>query len=1415
MKTRNILNLFTAFSASLFIFKGVNAAFPTCDSKKDDKDTTIYTNDTKDYTFCIYKATNQLSTYDVSNNKNPPTPISFASGGGLVFVKKVPTYTTLSSGETSASFLLDVSVTEKEGGSTEQKTATEKTIEKDNYIDLNGLIISCTDKGSCSDVTPSSPASNVFFIQNQGKKLIKYDSSTSKAESISIKEGYYLNGAETTQLIQCKSGECKEVSGSENNIFIDAGSDDEKSPNLIKCVSDTVAGADPVVKCTSESVSEGVFVNSSEIDKATKPLISCKSNKCEAVDIKESSLYFEDSMEPSKVIHCTSSPKCSKEDGADGDIFVGRKTDSSDEAFSIIKCEDKGKENEPKIECKIDTPSSDGYYLNAGSDASSNQVIACDNGCSTLKVNPGYYKNANAGKDATNIFIECVNECKIIEKSAVKACISEPESSMACYDASSSGLKFLEKSTNVTEYVYSSSDLYSYTNVASFPTINNSNGVTTLFRISKYGIERYISSGVIAVSPSSHQLVTDVSNSVIGTDVELYDCSTSTKICTQRASCQANTYMFDAENNKALNCDSDAKLVDVSTQGNYFVDTSTLVGSRTPYIISCSGGVCSHILPSTPSYYINSGYDNETKALIYCNGSSCSTTAASSGNYIANQQEGIIVCTSSSNCSYKDAASAGSNTNYVNAGANKSTYALISCKKNVCMPKAARTGYYFSDSVTSLIYCESNNVCNVITPTVNYYFYADTSDTGKNYIINCSKIASSIVCAKEVADTGSYLTSQSNVLVTCSASGTCKQEVAKPGYYQSAVKITINTSRDLTSVGSESELVSDITARDSTTTYNIIECSTTNCELLTAEELANIPVCEYSADKCYITLAYALGKTTVNSISAGGICTNADRSVFYFATDTIVVAPNVIAGTTTTYVYTTTTTNCIVVGKKYADQYYTVGSDIYRLNDGTVSHFFDTGNYFINVEKNALVNGNNIDNYNDENVKLYQCNGTTCKILDSPENSTYFADVNKRILKFNVNSDSYSFAYEKDIICIFANNKCTPNADLNGREFCITYKGEICLAANDIKNRETGECYRASSVGNSIYGYNQYLYKMNLYSATIVEENGYNIVSLSTNNTVSSKDYKNRLVNGNSIKIYGCHSASCKVYEPEEDVYYYDDDAKVIIKKEEESWVAPSTSGYALISSTPGEKYIYKFKTDNDQVTLLSKAASGYYYTIDNEMYDCNENDNECVPISETDYYFTNTGEIYYCVYDSENLEKTECTKQSCYVGQNYYISENYYRCEAGSYLTPIKSRNCKYDENVVVNFPTILKEEFPNTIKQAIESIEKNNNSTAVATRSNKKYLSVVPAIFTNCTYNVEETEASYDFVCINNYVSVNEDDDSLEICSIENLGYVECVDDETNPEKCTPSSAFTRVVFNFFTIAITVFSALYLMLF
>jgi len=108
------------------------------------------------------------------------------------------------------------------------------------------------------------------------------------------------------------------------------------------------------------------------------------------------------------------------------------------------------------------------------------------------------------------------------------------------------------------------------------------------------------------------------------------------------------------------------------------------------------------------------------------------------------------------------------------------------------------------------------------------------------------------------------------------------------------------------------------------------------------------------------------------------------------------------------------------------------------------------------------------------------------------------------------------------------------------------------------------------------------------------------------------------------------------------------------------------------------------------------------------------------------------------------------------------------------------------------VNFPLALTEEFPDKIKQAVDDIQKNNNSTAVVTRRGKNYLEAVSGIFTNCTYNVEETKSTFDLVCVNNYVRIDDETDEVKICNVDQLGYVECIEDEENPEKCSVSGTF-----------------------
>jgi len=94
------------------------------------------------------------------------------------------------------------------------------------------------------------------------------------------------------------------------------------------------------------------------------------------------------------------------------------------------------------------------------------------------------------------------------------------------------------------------------------------------------------------------------------------------------------------------------------------------------------------------------------------------------------------------------------------------------------------------------------------------------------------------------------------------------------------------------------------------------------------------------------------------------------------------------------------------------------------------------------------------------------------------------------------------------------------------------------------------------------------------------------------------------------------------------------------------------------------------------------------------------------------------------------------------------------------------------------------------------MEDIQKNNNSTGIVTRRTKNFLSAVSGIFTNCTYDVEETKSTFDLVCINNYVQVDKKSNELKICSVEQKGYVECIEDEENPNKCHASAAWLTYI-------------------
>ena len=1217
-------------------------------------------------------------------------------------------------------------------------------------------------------------------------------------------------------VILCDTNECKILESKDGDIYLT----EDKNIKIIKCTSSgcntgdasvgtylSAAGGDkPLIKCTDNQGSTECTLDKANADEHyisaldTKSLISCESETSCAIDSAPVNSYYVNS-ENKQLINCYSK-SCQSQSGENNGYYLSY--NKEDETYSVIKCAG------DEIKCTTKTTSNfEGYFRNAGSTNSSYPLIECSNNkCEALKIGkdilPGYYVDVTEGNEKILVCNE--NSCTVDSSNAYGGSVNGNYKYVQ-----SEGLKLLiNQNADEDEDKYSDAAssneigdaLYYYIEVDSnkgFPSVTTNN-LSTLFKVSKYYIARVITNGVKFVDAQNK--VTD--SGTPGSETTIYTCNKTKKTCSAGKSCVVGTYLLDVENKKGYECNSKGQIIEIKDDG-YYVDSSN--GNSKRPVIHCVSGECVSVTSS--SYYKNAGSDSSTYPLIYCNGVTCNTSTASSGYYLGVKEEsenvGIIKCSSSTSC--EEITSNGikkSEHYYLNSGNDKIQSPIIKCKNKTCATSKASEGYYITNDSSILILCENAVSCTTINASVGYYNAANI-DSGKK-IIECTAL-SNINCEVKDASVGYYVAKTPNILINCIVTP-CKAISVTNGIYRSATTQIISSKRD--SIPDEGDEVANLGRATTSVVYNIISCSNTGCAELTTSELLSIPVCNFNNNKCFINNKVTISTSTVSAISAGSYCTNSDRSVIYFATDTVVIDPYIIDGTTSIYTYTTTTTNCIEALDKYSENYYTVGSSIYKVADTSIVQIVSTGYYFINVESNTLINGNNIENYNDENVKLFKCNDSSCTIVDKPETITYYADVTKKIIQYNPNSDSYTFAYDKDIICIYANNKCTPRSDIKSREFCITYKGELVLVTNDIKSRETGECYKADTMNSKIYGLSQYMYAMNAFSAERIVDTAYYVVSLSTNSTATLRDFDSR---NNSVRIYGCTETKCKIIEPKEDIYYYDSISQYMFRYRDGKWHSPQASGYALVSTDPNDVYVNRFSVTNNRTTIDGKVKTGYYYTIDNEMYECDQDKYQCEKIDNNGYYFTVSGEVYQCIYDSEGLEATECVKKNCLIGQYYYINSKYYYCGSGYMLNLVTDKTCEYDDRVIINYPVAFSEAYPDRIRSAVENVALINNSTAAVTNINNKYITSVSGVFTNCTYTVEEKDSEFDLVCVNNFVTVNEETKNAEICSLANLGYVECVEDENNPEKCSPSAATSRIVKGFsFILSIIVSTLFYL---
>jgi len=1323
---------------------------------------------------------------------------------------------------------------------------------------VNGNTVICAiQKADINDVYINySVNSPTYPLIKCSKNGCKPSSSTA---SMDDKE-YYMNSGNTSNkplhhdLIECSYSPeqvtCKELENIGIGIYSNANYAEPQDPRpLIQCSEN--AGCQAIV--VSVPGNDGrYYVNAGATD-LTHALLFCSSKGCEKQTPKENT-YYVSTDETTKI---TGLVEC----GAPLPSESGSSYSALNKRINSINSRRRKRallENPKK--CILSSSfSSDGYYLNAGYNRAEYQVIRCDKfeGCEPLKVNLGYYLNV---ADAQNPIIKCEKEGKECTTEKYRSC---PEASNVqpgdyCYE--DDHLKFYPSSNSTGVVASSFDDVYTFATISpnKFPGIKNR--VSTLFKVSRFSVNQISTNGLIILDKAG-KLMKDLTGDQ--KDIIIYECTDSQRSCWEKPKCVSDTYTYDPESRRAIFCNDG--ILTFATFTGYVIDDNRIVNAGHPYLIHCENGLnCVSLRPKDTTYFINSGKDASTHSLIHCSNSQCETVIAEIGNYVGQEGEGIINCSSTNYCSFKRIRT---KMKFANAGSNKINYGIISCTTSKgCVAAKAEVGYYLTYTNTLLIQCTSSSSCSEITPTVNYYNNADFQEQNPS-IIKCDQNKQDIICSLEETSRGFYITSSPKHLIHCSHGKKCKYINGENGIYRESLK-RITSSGDKRFVEDEiecsvneadNELNNNKNDSDNNTDdnhenssnhensnshdigmddgnviykseimkwnynlklrqdavedYGIIRCVNGKCVSLTEKEIAEIPICEFNNNRCHVVPPKYTNRnhryTVKTSVSPGDICTNEDRSIFYFATDSIDVRRDDIFINDLSQL-TSGKTNCLEVNDSYSNNFFTVGSKIYRINEDCVLQFYEPGYYFINTFTNTLVSPNNINAYNDKNVLLYRCDGRKCEIVDPPQSTVYYADVSKRILRYDVQSHHYLYAYDKDTICIYKDNQCTPNADLKSKEFCITYKGELVLTKTDIKNRETGECYKAPSMTSEIYGYGQYLYLMDIYGATMVTQTGYYIINLSTNSTITTTTSKNK---NNRYVIYGCQLSSCKIYEPKASTYYYDSQTKILLKYKDHKWYQPSeSSGYAYISLDPSHTYVYQFSQSQSQNDFKIKSETvedGYYYTIDNEMYHCQQKEyGGCRLIEDTDYYFTQAGEVYYCVYDSEDVEHTECTKQNCIMNHYYAIDDRYYRCESNSILAPVKSRTCSFDKNVVIHFPLSLTREYPNKIARAVENIKKNNNSTAIATNrrsKNKKYLESISGVFTNCTYNVEESKSSFDLVCIHNYVILSPDTKELSICSIEDLGYVKCIESEDNPEKCHISKAYRYIYQSFKIIILT----------
>jgi len=214
------------------------------------------------------------------------------------------------------------------------------------------------------------------------------------------------------------------------------------------------------------------------------------------------------------------------------------------------------------------------------------------------------------------------------------------------------------------------------------------------------------------------------------------------------------------------------------------------------------------------------------------------------------------------------------------------------------------------------------------------------------------------------------------------------------------------------------------------------------------------------------------------------------------------------------------------------------------------------------------------------------------------------------------------------------------------------------------------------------------------------------------------------------------------------------------------------------------------------------------------------ENDYSCELITTPNDYFTVNGFILHCE-DKEIEEEEEgeedqrkeenstlfqCEIMKCNSDEIYSIYEDYYRCHSNHLLLKINNKQCSFNEKVVINYPTMFNNAMDEDVYRQVlnaEALQEKYHRKTSRSRRRKPEDNIIPSIhgvFTNCTYDKEVKVFNYDLICAEDQVMVNLHTKIIEICSKMDYGFVQCVAEENNPDRCNPNASPPMIIIPYF---------------